>query len=200
MTAAGERQDAWPAERIERFRQLWPQFELSAAEIGRQLGVSKNAVVGKAHRLGLEPRPSPIHAGAGAYGRAAAERRRAAARQFAGSGATLPALASLSAAAVEKSQRPRRLPIKQTRKAGRLPSGVETHRLGGHVVPLHTLQPMAAAPVAPPRPVHRLSRFECTFPLNDGKPWKFCEAPTVHGRPFCPDHCRRAYTGRADGQ
>ena len=29
-------------------------------EIGKQLGVSKNAVVGKAHRLGLTGRPSPI--------------------------------------------------------------------------------------------------------------------------------------------
>jgi GcrA cell cycle regulator len=33
---------------------------LSTAEIGRRLGISKNAVVGKAHRLDLSPRPSPI--------------------------------------------------------------------------------------------------------------------------------------------
>ena len=32
----------------------------STAEIGRRLGVSKNAVVGKAHRLDLPARPSPI--------------------------------------------------------------------------------------------------------------------------------------------
>jgi len=31
-------------------------------EIGRHLGVSKNAVVGKAHRLDLPGRPSPIRA------------------------------------------------------------------------------------------------------------------------------------------
>ncbi len=38
---------------------LWEQG-LSTGDIGRQLGVSKNAVVGKAHRLGLTGRPSPI--------------------------------------------------------------------------------------------------------------------------------------------
>jgi GcrA cell cycle regulator len=40
-------------------RSLW-DAGLSTAEIGRSLGVSKNAVVGRAHRLALTPRPSPI--------------------------------------------------------------------------------------------------------------------------------------------
>lgn len=49
---------------VERLRALWGiEPHLSLAEIARQLGVSKNAVAGKAHRLGLEPRPSPIHPG-----------------------------------------------------------------------------------------------------------------------------------------
>ena len=38
---------------------LWQQGH-STAEIGRRLGISKNAVVGKAHRLSLDPRPSPL--------------------------------------------------------------------------------------------------------------------------------------------
>ncbi|HTI81808.1 MAG TPA: GcrA family cell cycle regulator [Acetobacteraceae bacterium] len=33
----------------------------STAAIADKMGVTKNAIVGKAHRLGLEPRPSPIH-------------------------------------------------------------------------------------------------------------------------------------------
>ncbi|MDT8870090.1 GcrA family cell cycle regulator [Komagataeibacter rhaeticus] len=49
----------WTEETIARLRDLWQQG-LSTAEIGRQLSVTKNAVVGKAHRLGLKPRPSPI--------------------------------------------------------------------------------------------------------------------------------------------
>lgn len=50
---------AWTDEKIEELKRLWAKG-LSTAEIGRELGVSKNAVVGKSHRLGLKPRPSPI--------------------------------------------------------------------------------------------------------------------------------------------
>ena len=49
----------WAEETIFRLRALWDEG-LSTAEIGRRLGVSKNAVVGKAHRLDLPARPSPI--------------------------------------------------------------------------------------------------------------------------------------------
>lgn len=53
---------SWTEERITALRQLWSDG-LSAAEIGRRLDVSKNAVIGKAHRLGLPSRPSPIKRG-----------------------------------------------------------------------------------------------------------------------------------------
>src|ERR1700747_1127861 len=49
----------WAEETILRLRSLWDEG-LSTAEIGRRLGVTKNAVVGKAHRLALDPRPSPL--------------------------------------------------------------------------------------------------------------------------------------------
>jgi GcrA cell cycle regulator len=49
----------WTEEQIGRLRALWADGH-STAEIGRRMGVSKNAVVGKAHRLNLSARPSPI--------------------------------------------------------------------------------------------------------------------------------------------
>lgn len=56
----------WTEETIARLRQLWAEGH-STAEIGRRMGISKNAVVGKAHRLQLDARPSPIRRdGAGA--------------------------------------------------------------------------------------------------------------------------------------
>lgn len=55
MTAVSD----WTEGVIERLRALWAEGH-AIAEIGRRLGVSKNAVVGKAHRLGLTARPSPI--------------------------------------------------------------------------------------------------------------------------------------------
>jgi len=60
----------WTDETIERLRALWAEG-LSTAEIGRRMGISKNAVVGKAHRLNLPARPSPIRRdGSGAVPRA----------------------------------------------------------------------------------------------------------------------------------
>jgi GcrA cell cycle regulator len=52
----------WTAEAIERLRAHWAEGH-STAEIGRRMGISKNAVVGKAHRLNLPARPSPIRRG-----------------------------------------------------------------------------------------------------------------------------------------
>src|SRR5579872_3735096 len=56
---AGDHDMEWNEEAIARLRTLWAEGH-STAEIGRRMGVSKNAVVGKAHRLNLAARPSPI--------------------------------------------------------------------------------------------------------------------------------------------
>jgi GcrA cell cycle regulator len=53
-----ERKD-WTPERIEQLSSLW-DTGLSAQAIGREMGLSKNSIVGKARRLKLTPRPSPI--------------------------------------------------------------------------------------------------------------------------------------------
>ncbi len=49
----------WNDENVTKLRELWDQG-LPTAQIGKLLGFTKNAVVGKAHRIGLERRPSPI--------------------------------------------------------------------------------------------------------------------------------------------
>lgn len=51
---------AWLSEAgVRRLRFLWGQGVVTN-EIAREFGVSKNAIVGKVHRLELDPRPSPI--------------------------------------------------------------------------------------------------------------------------------------------
>jgi len=50
---------SWNDENVSRLKDLWDQG-LPTAQIGKLLGFTKNAVVGKAHRIGLERRPSPI--------------------------------------------------------------------------------------------------------------------------------------------
>lgn len=49
----------WTPEKIKSLKKLWQKGK-STVEIGKALGISKNAVVGKVHRLELAARPSPI--------------------------------------------------------------------------------------------------------------------------------------------
>jgi GcrA cell cycle regulator len=66
----------WSQEAIATLRALWDEGH-STAEIGRRMGVSKNAIVGKAHRLNLPARPSPIRRDGPAAPRAASPRPQA---------------------------------------------------------------------------------------------------------------------------
>jgi GcrA cell cycle regulator len=45
----------WTTERVDLLTQLWDEG-LPSAEIGRRLGLTKNAVIGKVHRIALSPR------------------------------------------------------------------------------------------------------------------------------------------------
>lgn len=51
---------AWTDDRIAKLKKMWEKG-LSASQIAEELGeVTRNAVIGKAHRLGLSGRPSPV--------------------------------------------------------------------------------------------------------------------------------------------
>lgn len=51
---------SWTEDKVDLLRQLWGSGK-SASEIAEIIGgMTRNAVIGKAHRLGLSGRPSPI--------------------------------------------------------------------------------------------------------------------------------------------
>lgn len=67
------RGEVWTATERDTLRRLWDVREdgkaLSCSEIGNRMGFTKNAIVGTAHRMGLEARPSPIKRAEGAPAR-----------------------------------------------------------------------------------------------------------------------------------
>ena len=54
-----ENKSVWDKIKLDRLGELWTEG-LSITKIGNELGVSRNAIAGKAHRLGLPKRNSPI--------------------------------------------------------------------------------------------------------------------------------------------
>lgn len=127
---------SWTEERISDLVRLWATGR-SASEIGRALGVSKNAVIGKAHRLKLPARPSPIRSSPG-----------------------------------PKVPKPARLP-KRVRKV------------------------RSYADVRPRRA--RKGESACLWPIGEPEEpdFHFCEAEVVPGKPYCAEHCARAYVNRS---
>jgi len=78
---------SWTEERIDQLKKLW-ESGMTASQIAEELGgVSRNAVIGKAHRLGLQSRPSPVKGS----GDSAAKAKRAAAASAAPAAAPVEA-------------------------------------------------------------------------------------------------------------
>jgi len=72
---------AWTEDRVEILTKLWAEG-LSASQIAKQLGgVTRNAVIGKVHRLGLSGRAKPSRPKKVANVRSTTPRKRAAARK-----------------------------------------------------------------------------------------------------------------------
>jgi GcrA cell cycle regulator len=109
---------SWTEETIQRLLVLWDEG-LSTAEIGRRLGMTKNAILGKAHRLDLPTRPSPIQAsGSGALPREKRVRRTPT--------RTLPPIASLQTPPRPVAQPLRVTPIEPPKPAGAILSRTRT--------------------------------------------------------------------------
>jgi GcrA cell cycle regulator len=175
----------WSEDAIGQLTALWAEGH-STAEIGRRMGVSKNAVVGKAHRLNLLARPSPIRRG----GPSVASRAGLSTRRPVG--CTLPPLASPPVVT--------RLPAMQ--ESGQ-ESGQETVRETPAPEPRRAPAPVAAPPAverpAPALrhvPTMRSGRVSaCCWPIGEpGRPsFRFCDGEAMAGKPYCAEHAQLAY-------
>ena len=171
----------WDDETIRHLRDLWTQGH-STAEIGRRLGVSKNAIVGKAHRLDLDARPSPIRRD---VAKPATERPSPYPRM---AGPTLPPLASAGGPSTA-------LPTPNVQVL-RSPPAIGPR-------PVAPSPAVAAVPrvVMPAAPIQaRRSAPSCCWPIGEPgtKTFRFCDDTSVAGKPYCEEHAKLAYVKLRD--
>lgn len=177
---------SWNDERIELLKTLWEKG-LTASQIADKLGnVSRNAVIGKAHRLGLKSRPSPVKGDSEPPVKAAEKKtpspvaepapRTASSAPHAEASATTPAMKTAAPA----------------------PAPAPSPAAASKPVAMRPAAP--AAPVRPRGPGEKVTLLDlndkiCKWPIgHPGEPdFQFCGRPVNPGFPYCTPHCAEAY-------
>ena len=210
---------SWTEERTATLKRMW-ESGATATEIAKELGeVSRNAVIGKAHRLGLKSRPSPVKT---AEKKKAAPKPKPAPKPKAAKPAPTPAPAP-SPAPVEKAAvkpaasapAPSQGPAAPAGQAQPAPAPSSSSPRVVSVGPGGFLRqgPGDQQPPIPPAPPRRLvpakpdasiadktslldlSDKVCRWPMgHPGEPdFHFCGEAVNPGFPYCVEHCGRAY-------
>ena len=213
---------SWTDERIDRLKAMWAEGS-TASQIAEDLGgVSRNAVIGKAHRLGLESRPSPVKAGEEKGKKVKAAAAAAAASPKADKPKPAPKTAAPAPEPRAATPRPAKLvaddaamPVAPVHR----PSGIAAKE--GNTIQYRSVGPGGfirqgpgdTQPPIPPAPPRRLVPAKpstevadktslldlndriCRWPMgHPGEPdFHFCGREANPGYPYCVDHCGVAY-------
>lgn len=168
---------SWTDERIGQLKKMWKEGK-SAADIAKFLGkgVTRNAVIGKAHRMGLSGRPSPIKKPPAPTKKEKTVSKKivtipvSSSKKHTGKDAVVNALKANAAIAREAEE------LKKIEK--------ELPQIGGGVALIDLSERMCKWPIGDPR--------EADF--------SFCGRGIRQGTPYCPEHAAMAYQTSARGR
>lgn len=211
---------SWTDERIGTLRKMW-EGGATASEIATELGgVSRNAVIGKAHRLGLKARPSPVKANEQKKKTAApaAKKPAAPAPVAPPRAAAEPAERSAPAEPAERAAPRAAAPAPRAEPASDNaapppppenlpkivsvgPGGFLRQGPGDQQAPIPPAPPRRLVPAKPSAEIAGkttlldLSEKVCRWPMgHPGEPdFHFCGVAVNPGFPYCVEHCGRAY-------
>lgn len=212
---------SWTDERIGTLRKMW-EGGATASEIATELGgVSRNAVIGKAHRLGLKARPSPVKANEKKKAAAPAVKKPAAAPVRAeprsepaerpeaaerlAPRAAAPAAPRVDAEDHAEGAVPAQAPAVPQENLPKIvsvgPGGFLRQGPGDQQAPIPPAPPRRLVPAKPSAEIAGkttlldLSDKVCRWPM--GHPgeadFHFCGVQVNPGFPYCVEHCGRAY-------
>ena len=196
---------SWTDERIDKLTTMW-EGGATASQIADELGgVSRNAVIGKAHRLGLKARPSPVKPNDKVEVETPVAKPPAprAAQPAPPRAAPTPEPAPAPAQAAEPSipLPPGQYAKPQQRVVSVGPGGFLRQGPGDQQAPIPPAPPRRLVPAKPsPEIADKTSLLElndriCRWPM--GHPgeanFHFCGEKVNPGFPYCVEHCGRAF-------
>ncbi len=188
---------SWTDERVETLKKMWGEGQ-SASQIAKELGgVTRNAVIGKVHRLGLSNRATS--AGAGAPSAAKPEPKAKA----------KPAAKSEAKPKADPDAEPKsEKPIMQTQAAAPPKSTLPARK---QIIPAgQPLPPQPSANEISPEALAKVNEVEkkakkiglmeltertCKWPVGDPatEDFWFCGLPVKQGKPYCEAHVGVAF-------
>lgn len=176
----------WTDERVERLKALWAEG-LSASQIAAELGgVTRNAVIGKVHRLGLSGRAKPQ----------AQTARPAQAPRMKSASPSISRSSHTSHGSSHTAHRPTQRPMTIGNTALKMEHMPEVVRVAQPVARIVEEMPLVFKRIS----IAELSESTCKWPLGDpGRPdFAFCGLSSDNGIPYCNHHARIAYQPTAD--
>ncbi|MFD2440029.1 MULTISPECIES: GcrA family cell cycle regulator [Paracoccus] len=188
---------SWTDERVETLKRMWAEGQ-SASQIAKELGgVTRNAVIGKVHRLGLSnrneesPEPAPEAAAKPAAPIAAAPEPKPAPAPAAAP-APKPAAAAPAAEPAPAPAQPASFNRRPIVPAGQpLPPQPSANEISPETLASVREVEKRARKLS----LMELTERTCKWPIGDpatDKFW-FCGLPTVAGKPYCEAHVSVAF-------
>lgn len=212
---------SWTDDRIATLKKMW-EGGATASQIAEELGgVSRNAVIGKAHRLGLKSRPSPVKA---------KDKKKPAKKASTKTAGSKKTDTPVAAKAADKGTSPKpsgrsgagaitdpriRQPVEHNGPSQPIPNasadlpkivsvgpgGFLRQGPGDQQPPIPPAPPRRLVPAKPsPEIADKTSLLDlsdkvCRWPMgHPGEPdFHFCGKPVNPGFPYCVEHCGRAY-------
>ncbi|WP_294620610.1 GcrA family cell cycle regulator [uncultured Roseovarius sp.] len=183
---------SWSDERVELLKKMWGEGQ-SASQIAKELGgVTRNAVIGKVHRLGLSNRSGSGAASDSAKAKPAAK----------------PAAKAKPKAAAKPAPKPE--PAKPAEEAAPAAPAAPVSRAKQIIPAGQPLPPQPSANEIDPEALKKVSEIEkkakklslmeltertCKWPVGDPatEDFWFCGLPVQSGKPYCEAHVGVAF-------